>query len=525
MSSPRKRTDSTRRRAARPTPPAACSVSMWKNTASPGSSSQPITRKRSGCSSIGGQLGERAVGEPLRLAVEERPRHVPRPEVRAGDELQRRLPGDGIDREPHRDVQPAVDVVVRQVLVPRRALRRAGSLTSTWSWYRRNGAGAHQLGGDLGGRRLADESTHRFDPLPVAEVLDERAVSAHDSPAWRTATAATGWRRSPPRPARRTRVPNGVADAHRAVAPEVALDLRVSSVTPSSIGMRTPRSAATSDALVAGVDVTDHAHPGIARQHPFELGGGEVAAVGDAHHPGVDRAADADAAAVVDAHPRRPARRVDEGVEQRPVGDRVGAVGHRLGLAVRRRHRAGVEVVAADDDRRRHLAAADHLVEAQPETVTLAVAEPADPRRQPLERHPLAGQRDPAVQRLVVGELLEHGAVGRGDVGRVARQGDPAERTLALAEQRSDVRRQEARDSRRRGRSHRAPPPCAGCCRSRRPRRPCRRRRPSPRSGRPSTAGPGGSARRDRCAPSRPWPPRSGRRERTTAGRGRSSGR
>ena len=67
--------------------PAACSVSMWKNTASPGSSAQPRTRKRSGSASIVGQLGERAVGEPLGLVVEERARHVPGPAVGAGDEL------------------------------------------------------------------------------------------------------------------------------------------------------------------------------------------------------------------------------------------------------------------------------------------------------------------------------------------------------------------------------------------------------------------------------------------------------
>ena len=141
----------------------------------------------------------------------------------------------------------------------------------------------------------------------------------------------------------------------------------------------------------------------------------------------------------------RAGRRVDQRVEQRPVGDGVGAVGHRLGLAVRRRDRARVEVVAADHDRRRQLAAAHHLVEAQAEPVALAVAEPADARRQALEGDPLAGQLDPAGERLVVGELLEHGAVGGGDVGRVARQRHPAERALALAEQRPDVGGQEAR--------------------------------------------------------------------------------
>ena len=47
------------------------------------------------------------------------------------------------------------------------------------------------------------------------------------------------------------------------------------------------------------------------------------------------RAADADAAAVVDRHPGGAGRDVDHRVEQRPVGDGVGAVEHRLGLAVR----------------------------------------------------------------------------------------------------------------------------------------------------------------------------------------------
>jgi hypothetical protein len=42
-------------------------------------------------------------------------------------------------------------------------------------------------------------------------------------------------------------------------------------------------------------------------------------------------------------------------------------------------------VVAADHDRRGELTRRDHLVEAQPGHVALAVAEPADARRQALE--------------------------------------------------------------------------------------------------------------------------------------------
>ena len=102
-------------------------------------------------------------------------------------------------------------------------------------------------------------------------------------------------------------------------------------------------------------------------------------------------------------------------------------------------------MIASDHDRCAQLAAPHHLVEPQPEAVALAVAEPADPRREALVGDPFAGHLDPPGERRVVGELLEHGAVGRRDVGRVARQRDPPERSLALAEQRADVGGEEAR--------------------------------------------------------------------------------
>ena len=202
--------------------------------------------------------------------------------------------------------------------------------------------------------------------------------------------------------------------------------------------------------------------------------------------PGVDRAADADAAAVVDAHPRRARRRVDQRVEQRPVGDRVGLVLHPLRLAVGRGDRAGVEVVAADDDRRRQLAGAHHRVEAQAEPVALAVAEPADARRQALEGDPLAGGLDPAARaaRRRGTPRARRGRSRRCPPGRpTARPSGtgPCPRRTAAAR-----RRGRSPGRRTRARSRRASPRRAGCCRSRRPRRRGRGSRPSPRSGRPS---------------------------------------
>src|SRR5690349_17407971 len=57
-------------------------------------------------------------------------------------------------------------------------------------------------------------------------------------------------------------------------------------------------------AVVAGVDVADDAHAGVVGQESFELLRGEVRAVRDGDLPGVEGAADADAATVVDRDPR-----------------------------------------------------------------------------------------------------------------------------------------------------------------------------------------------------------------------------
>ena len=65
MSSPRKRTENARRRRSPPTPPDACSVSMWKNTASPGSSSQPRMRQRERSASMSGRSARLPSGNHL----------------------------------------------------------------------------------------------------------------------------------------------------------------------------------------------------------------------------------------------------------------------------------------------------------------------------------------------------------------------------------------------------------------------------------------------------------------------------
>ena len=84
-------------------------------------------------------------------------------------------------------------------------------------------------------------------------------------------------------------------------------------------------------------------------------------------------------------HPRGAGGGVHQRIQQRPVGDGVGAVAHGFGLAVRRRDGAGVEVVAADHDGRFQFALPHQAVDGHAELGALAVAQPADARGQSLE--------------------------------------------------------------------------------------------------------------------------------------------
>ncbi len=78
-------------------------------------------------------------------------------------------------------------------------------------------------------------------------------------------------------------------------------------------------------------------------------------------------------------------------------------------------------MVASDDDRRGDLTGPDQFVERGAGPRAFPVTEPADPCRQPLERHPGLGHLDPSSQPFVLGEELENRLVGPQDIGRVAR--------------------------------------------------------------------------------------------------------
>jgi hypothetical protein len=172
--------------------------------------------------------------------------------------------------------------------------------------------------------------------------------------------------------------------------------------------------------LVAGVRMPDHAHARVRRQHSLEPALRSQGAVHDDYLTRVLRVSDPDPTAVVEAHPGGPTDRVEQGVEDWPVGNGIRAVLHPLRLSVRTRHRSRIEVVAPDHDWRLHLAPGHHQVEPVPGSGPLAIAQPADPCRKTLKLHALARQLEPTVQMSVLGKQLHHRLVRAVDVLRIA---------------------------------------------------------------------------------------------------------
>ena len=192
--------------------------------------------------------------------------------------------------------------------------------------------------------------------------------------------------------------------------------------------------------------MTHYAGAGVVPQYARDTPVCFFATVADDHEARVLRIAHADATAVVDGYPGRPARRIQQRIQQRPVGYRIGTVSHRFGFAIRACHRAAVEMVAADDHRCLQFTVAHHLVEREAKPVALTEAYPADACRKSLEVNPLGSSIQPLVEMLVVRDQLLDLRVGAVDVLGVTRQRCPAERADAAAEQRAHVRGDESRE-------------------------------------------------------------------------------
>ena len=224
--------------------------------------------------------------------------------------------------------------------------------------------------------------------------------------------------------------------------------------------------------VVARVDVADHAHAGVVGQHALELLRREVGAVGDADHArrgssGRCRRRRRGGCSPTTRRTTVLTSAFSSG--QSAIASEPSAIASvsRYGEATEPESRwSRPMTIGALSSPRAH-----HLVEAQPEPVALAVAEPADPRRQALERDPLAA---PARSSGAAGRRRGTPRARRGRWRR-CRPGRPTARPSGTGPcpRRTAAARTRARSRgrRTRARSRRAAPPRAGCCRSRRPRR------------------------------------------------------
>ena len=147
------------------------------------------------------------------------------------------------------------------------------------------------------------------------------------------------------------------------------------------------------------------------------------------------RISDPDPAAVVDRHEVRSRRGVQERVQERPVRDRIRPVPHALRLAIGRRDRPGVEMIARDHDGTAELARCHHPIDNLPEAGPLAISQPADAGRESLPGHVFLREADPPSERLILREFAEDNTVRLPDVIRVPRDRDPSEGSAAFEEQ------------------------------------------------------------------------------------------
>ena len=119
-----------------------------------------------------GELGQRTLREPPRLAGHEGAGHEPGPQVRARDHLQAAFDGNRVDRDPGAG-PAAVDVVVGLVLVPGRALPGATLLDEDVVVVEPDMGGVHQGCGHLGRAGVSRKALDLGDLGPAAEVLGE----------------------------------------------------------------------------------------------------------------------------------------------------------------------------------------------------------------------------------------------------------------------------------------------------------------------------------------------------------------
>src|SRR5260370_6596533 len=109
----------------------------------------------------------------------------------------------------------------------------------------------------------------------------------------------------------------------------------------------------------------------------------------------------------MDRDPASSARGIQKAIQDRRIRDRIGSVLHCLSLAKGRRYRSRIEVVPSDCNRRVEIAYSHQVVDPYSHFGTIALSEPANPRRQPLKLKLLLRQPEPALQGLILGKKTQ----------------------------------------------------------------------------------------------------------------------
>src|SRR5262247_1187423 len=101
-------------------------------------------------------------------------------------------------------------------------------------------------------------------------------------------------------------------------------------------------------------------------------------------------------------------RGIEQGVEYRPVRDRIAAVFHGFRFAIRRGYGPAIQVIAADDDRRSDFAGFHEMIDSLAKLGALAITQPANARGQTLEMHLCASKANPSTQDIIFRKEIQH---------------------------------------------------------------------------------------------------------------------
>src|SRR5205085_11141601 len=129
---------------------------------------------------------------------------------------------------------------------------------------------------------------------------------------------------------------------------------------------------------------------------------------------------------------------------QRPVGDRITAVHHRVCFSIWRCDRPGVQMITPDNDRSVYLTCTHQLIKCKSRFFPFSLSQPANAGRQALECDFFSGQSQPTLQRFILRKEFCDNFIGYANIIWITAQCCPAKRTFAFTKKRPDISRNKA---------------------------------------------------------------------------------